>query len=376
MDDKFNMTHVATCLLVGTDPQSLAVTEGVVRSTFPGITLTCAETFEAAAPERVSGLGLLVLIEPDAKQLQCASQAVDTQGLPQWAIVVLTEEATGGNVESVPRVDWNPPLLIRVLKAAVAQHQLRRENARLRGDLRSVAQRVVHDLRTPLSGVLSAGEALNEVLSEQQPDNTPLIKPLFDSVQDMKRLLERISLLLHASACPIPKVPVAMGDIIFRVLQRSERQILDSATTVSLPESWPEVRGVFTWLEVVWSNLLVNALQHGLPHSQLSLGWMPIEGSLRFWLLNPHGGIPPEKAANLFQPFHLLHQPNARRGLGLSIVQRLVELQSGTCGYESLAGGGAKFFFTLPHRNGAHPPPVSLALPPEPLSPIEPRGKK
>ena len=41
------------------------------------------------------------------------------------------------------------------------------------------------------------------------------------------------------------------------------------------------------------------------------------------------------------------HLLNGSRGIGLSITQRLVELQGGSCGYEPLENG-SRFFFTLP----------------------------
>ena len=43
-----------------------------------------------------------------------------------------------------------------------------------------------------------------------------------------------------------------------------------------------------------------------------------------------------------------LHEPDAAHGLGLSIVQRLMELQGGHCGYEPRLEGGSRFYFTLP----------------------------
>jgi K+-sensing histidine kinase KdpD len=139
-----------------------------------------------------------------------------------------------------------------------------------------------------------------------------------------------------------------MGEVVFRVLQGSESEILGKGAIIAQPADWPEVQGMGPWLETIWSNLLVNALQHGNDGARIELGWSQAGGEYRFWVLNPQGRVPVEKLPSLFQPFHLLHQPSASRGLGLSIVQRLVELQGGNCGHEFRAGGGSVFFFTLP----------------------------
>ncbi|HZL13619.1 MAG TPA: HAMP domain-containing sensor histidine kinase, partial [Verrucomicrobiae bacterium] len=81
--------------------------------------------------------------------------------------------------------------------------------------------------------------------------------------------------------------------------------------------------------------------------ARVELGWLAEKNKFRFWAGDNGGAIPPEKIAKLFQPFHSLHEPDAAHGLGLPIVQRLMELQGGDCGYERAAGGG-RFYFTLP----------------------------
>jgi signal transduction histidine kinase len=224
--------------------------------------------------------------------------------------------------------------------------QLLRENERLRGDLLTVARRVSHDLRTPLGGIITTSEILREILSENGIAPESIMRPIFDSAEDMAKLIERVSLVLKASAIPLPKECVKMDVVVFRVLQRLESKILKVNATVSEPALWPEVTGVFSWLEVVWWNLLLNALQHG--SDQIELGWQEEKGGFRFWVCDNGNGVAKEKCKKLFQSFESLHEPDASRGLGLSIVQRLMELQGGHCGYEMRLEGGSCFYFTLP----------------------------
>jgi signal transduction histidine kinase len=114
------------------------------------------------------------------------------------------------------------------------------------------------------------------------------------------------------------------------------------------PEFWPEVNGVVEWLEFIWWNLLANAIQYAGETPRLELSWQKIKNGFRFQVCDHGGGVPAEVAAKLFQPFDSLHQPGGTRGLGLSVVQRLVELQGGGCGYTATPKGGACFYFTLP----------------------------
>ena len=76
---------------------------------------------------------------------------------------------------------------------------------------------------------------------------------------------------------------------------------------------------------------------------------------VRFWVRDNGTGIPPEQQARLFTPFTRLAQARATgHGLGLSIVQRIVEKLGGQVGVESQPGQGSLFSFTLPTSHVAN----------------------
>jgi signal transduction histidine kinase len=226
------------------------------------------------------------------------------------------------------------------------QSALEAENARLRGDLLTVSSRIGHDLRTPLGGILTGAEALREILAEK---NLPVAftQAIVDSVDDLTRLIRQISFVLKASAHPQPKEPVNMGDVVETALQRVESRVVKKNATVVKPDSWPAVNGVAAWLDMIWWNFLMNSLHHPPEKPRIELSWREEDGWYRFGISDNGGGVPETIRPGLFQPFETLHRPDSTRGLGLSIVQRLVELQGGKCGYEPIAGGSF-FFFLLP----------------------------
>jgi signal transduction histidine kinase len=230
----------------------------------------------------------------------------------------------------------------------VTQDQLLRENVRLRGDLLTVAVRVSHDLRTPLGGIVNTGELLKEILVEKEPAAAALTDSLFTSVDEMSKLIGQIRIITKASADPKPKERVNMGEIVSEVLQRFESRILKRSATIAEPDSWPEVNGVADWLEFIWWNFLANALQHAGEKPQIELNWRQEKNGLRFQVCDNGVGVPAKVRTRLFQPFDSLHKPDSGWGLGLSVVQRLVDLQGGDCGYEPNPKGGACFYFTLP----------------------------
>lgn len=232
---------------------------------------------------------------------------------------------------------------------SVSEHdRLIRENARLRGDLLTVATRVSHDLRAPLGGIVSTGEILREILAEQESSPAALMDSLFSSVDELTRLIKNLSVVMKASARPRAKEKIRMGEIVARVLTQLESRTLKRQAAIVEPGSWPEVEGVDSWLEFIWWNFLANALQHAGESPRIEFGWREETGKTRFWISDNGPGVPANKRDKLFQPFDSLHEPDTRRGLGLSVVQRLVELQGGHCGYEMNAEGRPCFHFTLP----------------------------
>jgi K+-sensing histidine kinase KdpD len=231
---------------------------------------------------------------------------------------------------------------------------LMQENKRLRGDLLTVARRISHDLRTPLGAIITTSEIVKEVLAENGSSGASLMAPVFDSAEEMTKLIGQVSFVLKATANPIAKERVNMGSVVFRVLQHLERKILQKNVTILEPASWPVVNGVFPWLEVIWGNYLANTLRHG--KDKVELGWREEKKEFRFWVCDNGNGVPKEKCDKLFQPFDSLYEPDATPGLGLSIVQRLVGLQDGRCGYEPRLGGGCCFYFILPAENIAASP--------------------
>ena len=230
---------------------------------------------------------------------------------------------------------------------SISEHdRLVHENVRLRGDLLTIGSRISHDLRTPLGGILSTGELLREILLEKEPLLAAQIESLFSSVDEMMRLIKCVSLVAKASANPVPHERVKMEEVVSGILERLESRILKKGATVDSPDSWPEVKGVPGWLEFIWWNFLANALQHGGP--KIQLGWLQEKGEYRFWIGDNGKGVPVRLRTKLFQTFDSLHELDSTHGVGLSSVQRVVELQGGHCGHEMNPEGGPCFYFTLP----------------------------
>jgi signal transduction histidine kinase len=161
-------------------------------------------------------------------------------------------------------------------------------------------------------------------------------------------LLDRLTLIARASAIPASVMEVDMGMTVWAARERLAKKIAEADAHLTEPEEWPTVMGVREWLERIWLNLIANALQHAGPKPRIELGWAREDTELRFFVRDRGAGVPIEIQESLFRPFHRLHEKDSGRGLGLPIVQRLVELHGGSCGYEPASPQGSCFSFSIP----------------------------
>ena len=331
---------VLSILMIGAPsafPPALAES---VTEAFPLAVSTAVPDLATAMAHPVCpGLEFLLLAPDNPEGGARPEDLLDEESLPRWAVLRF-----GGATGSISCDGWTKAQLIPLLQETAARHALSRDNARLRGELLTMARRVSHDLRTPLGGII----ATVDMLAETIPSASDSTKPVFSSIDEITRIITRTSFLLKAIAQPLPRKTLNMGAAVQEALLRLEQTIYQKQTTVHQPGSWPTVEGVAPWLELIWWNLIHNALKHTGPSPVITLGWEKETDGHRFWIRDSGPGLTAKSTHELFNPFHLLHDPNASHGLGLPIVRRLTELQGGQCGYLPEPGGGSSFHFTLP----------------------------
>jgi light-regulated signal transduction histidine kinase (bacteriophytochrome) len=305
------------------------------------------------------GGAIVVFAEADWPAIAQAQGELDDSGLPRWAVVVChsgVDAAAQTPVDVISKADENPVGVSRVLRLAWDRHLLRRENARMRGEMLTFGTRITHDMRTPLGGVLTTAEMLREILGEDAPQDVALIQPILDSTDGLVKLIERSSAFARATTTLEPPRRLDMGVAFWNAFQRLESLLVKSNRVLIQPPGWPTVEAHESGMEWVWRTLLANAIQHGAAAGKIEAGWTAEAEGSRFWVRND-GVIAPEKRATLFTPFHRLHEPNAPRGLGLPLMRRLVEIEGGHCGFDAKADV-VEFYFVLPAISPARPSEV------------------
>lgn len=321
-----------------------AIVRAAAAKAFPAAEVLSFDSFGAAeSTRRASGIELLVL-GPEAAAILPAS--VDEIGRPRWAVVSLAGASRNG-ADSPSLEDCTAAELARHFQAVAREHELRLENLRLKGDLKTVARRIRHDLLTPVGCVSTSTHVLELVPPTDHEATAAMFSNIKSSTREILQLVDRVAFVLHASAGTEPAGPVDMSVVVRSVLEQLDPEIQKAGATVRAASSWPTVYGVPLWLQTIWYNLVENALRHGGASPEIHLEWSTVPGGHRFAVSDRGPGIAADRRTLLFRPFEQLHERPAP-GLGLPIVQRLAALQGGTCHYERTADGLSRFSFTLP----------------------------
>ena len=141
-------------------------------------------------------------------------------------------------------------------------------------------------------------------------------------------------------------------DIVHPVLERLKPAIDESGVTIenNLPETIPIV-GDPDLLEIVYKNLLGNALKYGRQGGKIRLGYKQEERNARFEVWNEGKGLTSDKLQRVFEKFVRFESEkdvSRSTGLGLFITKDIINRHGGTIWAESEEGKWINFVFTLP----------------------------
>ncbi len=209
-----------------------------------------------------------------------------------------------------------------------------------------------HELRTPLTAIRGNLEILIKKPRETAHYEEK-IGQVIREVDKMNLLLDRLLQLarLESGAVLLEKETVNLA-AVFQVLATKNQVALAEKNTNLFLEIPAEtaVLADRTFLEILFSNLLGNALKYGAQNGNIHCVW---EESTRSLTISDDGpGIPAEHLPHLF---NRLYRADASRtsqvpgsGLGLSIVQKIAHLENIEVSVKSEVGEGTAFSLRFP----------------------------
>ena len=247
----------------------------------------------------------------------------------------------------------NAQLRAEITARDAAERELRTNNqhlSRSNRDLEDFAYVASHDLKTPLTGINSAAEWLEEDLRDSLSGESRKILGLMrNRIKRMERLLD--DLLAYSR---VGRTDTAVGETNVAAIFESILEVLGPPAhiTVRVEGELPVIVTASAQLEQVLRNLINNAIKHhDKPSGEVVLSGRRVGDFVEFMVRDDGPGILPEFHDKIFQLFQTLKRRDEVEGsgMGLAVVKKLVEQQNSRITVHSRGDGtGAEFRFQWP----------------------------
>ncbi|MFN8543886.1 MAG: ATP-binding protein [Candidatus Binatia bacterium] len=341
--------------------ESTASLVGYERSTDPQLgwlALVSEPVDEAFRPVRemrrrvVVGLGLVLVgalgvatffaarMSRPLRDLTRATQEIARAGEPRRPVVArshdeIGELATAFNAMAAELKRAQDDLLVAAKFAFVGE----------------VAAGVAHEVRTPLGILRSSAQMLERSLPPGEPRAAELAGMMIEEVDRLDRVVDGLLELARPHEPAVEATP--LDAVLARALDFVQGQAREKGITLR-SELAPHVARARCDPEQIYQvalNLIVNALQILPAGGTITVRTGAARGGrVAFEVRDDGPGIPPEVQECLFTPF--FSQRPGGTGLGLALVQRVVQAHQGTVTVESDVGRGATFRVELPAAGG------------------------
>jgi signal transduction histidine kinase len=264
-----------------------------------------------------------------------------------------------------------PPSVTTEDRAAILEQQLRAALEEV-ADLRARDQlktqflaNISHDLRTPLTAVITHAEILRDGLLG--PLSTRQMESINGIISGGRQLLSQVGEILtyaRGAADQLTIVPVtfAIADVLQQVSSLNESLLARKRLefVVDVEPSIPPIVADREKVTHIVGNLFGNAIDFTPAGGRVWLRAQLRKRADRTELLVEVGdtgvGIASEHHDLIFREFAQVDatpsRPHHGTGLGLTIARKLVELHGGQIWVESALGTGSRFFFTIPYPQG------------------------
>ena len=316
-------------------------------------------------PNKLDGDGWSQLIHPDDREKTVQRFYRLLSGKPdvtEFRIITKSGEEKWLLDHGQPIIDEVSGRVVRIIGAAKditprkqAEEMLRMQTNELQvrnEELDAFAHTVAHDLKNPISSMMGFTSLVLNYYDRMDDEKIrEYLTLIMESGYKLKEIIN--SLLLLAGVGRTQDVEfetVNMGIAVESACARLINLIEARDAHIEIPDHWPDALGYTPWVEEIWANYLSNALKYGGQPPHIIFGSdEPEDGMVRFWIQDNGSGLTPEEQEQVFMPFTRLSQAKVEgHGLGLSVVQRIVERLNGEVGLVCQIGKGCRFSFTLP----------------------------
>ena len=221
-------------------------------------------------------------------------------------------------------------------------------------ELESFSYSISHDLRAPLRAINGYTRILEDNYTRILDDEGKrILRVVSEQATHMGNLIEYLLAFSHLGKAKMNIVAVNMNKMVDEVFH----ELVDSAHPDRIKFSrsnLEDVKADPNLLRQVWVNFISNALKYSRnrPVAEIEVGCDWDGNEVTYWIRDNGVGFDMRYVDKLFDIFQRLHkfEEFEGTGVGLSIVQRIVQRHGGQVKAVGKVGQGATFSFTLPKK--------------------------
>jgi signal transduction histidine kinase len=170
------------------------------------------------------------------------------------------------------------------------------------------------------------------------------------SVDHMTQLVDDLLALAHVGGAALERTDVDLSAMAAEIMTDLRRLSPGREATVDIAPGLA-CRADAGLMRSVMENLLGNAWKYSsrVAHAHITVGASELEGRPAFFVRDNGAGFDAADAGRLFRPFERLHKASefTGTGVGLAVVQRIIERHGGQVEAQAEAGKGATFTFDV-----------------------------
>lgn len=249
---------------------------------------------------------------------------------------------------------------IRADEETIRQRTALAHVARL-GSVGELTASIVHEINQPLGAILANADAATMMLSRHSPSDNELKAILADIREDNLRasqIIQKLRTLLSKRS--LESIPLSINDVVNGSKSLLGNLAIRHQTTLQIrqQDDLPLIMGDTTHLQQVLINLSANAMEamsELAPDKRLLTISTGTDGTGNVLLLvsDCGPGIATDVLPNIFDAFYTTKAEGM--GMGLSIVQTIVEAHHGHIRVINNMNGGATFRVTIPESKTCNP---------------------
>ncbi len=216
-------------------------------------------------------------------------------------------------------------------------------------ELQDMAYILSHDLKSPIRGILSLAEFMQEDIDQNRLDELPFyVNTIKERTIRMNKLIDGVLNFSKIGIEKSKKEVIDLNELVHTVFADS---VSRQGFKYEIKSTLPTIHNVRVLFVQLFSNLISNAEKHNdKPQGMIAIDYRELQEIYEFSISDNGPGISEKYHKKIFKLFQTLDSDYKleNTGVGLSIVKKIITLLGGSIRVESTINKGTTFIIGIP----------------------------